>query len=257
MFNISIKPNWKSIRNIVSKGKIIGKEPTVLSKLNISKDFGLSMDYFTPFRLSYNNLPIDSSVNQLQSKNLIQSMVPTRLRRYRNLYIDTRDKNAFHLHYNHKCDFQQNVNDFRQETRQFKLIPVEKYNLKFHQLVGQIAALCLSIQPSICNMDISLHQVRSIAYPQIEADNAPEGIHRDGADFIVSACIFNRHNILGATSKIYDTDKSTLLLETELEMGDMIFQDDKHLWHDITPIRSNSNYLGYRDILGFDIKINE
>lgn len=105
-------------------------------------------------------------------------------------------------------------------------------------------------------MDISVHQVRLISYLNKISDNAPEGIHRDGADYIVSALILNKNNILNGKSIIYDQDKNKLD-EYQLELGEFIFQEDKNLWHDITPILADNDYFGYRDILGFDLKIIE
>ena len=41
-----------------------------------------------------------------------------------------------------------------------------------------------------------------------------------------------------------------------LEQNEGLFQEDKELWHYITPIECKDNqYIGYRDILGFDIDI--
>jgi len=102
--------------------------------------------------------------------------------------------------------------------------------------------------------DISLHQVRQICYPNVESHNSPEGIHKDGADYIVSALVMNRYNINGGESIVYDDDKN-MLYNTILEKGEGIFQDDKRLWHYVTPITTDNNYIGIRDIIGLDIKI--
>ena len=85
-----------------------------------------------------------------------------------------------------------------------------------------------------------------------------EGIHQDGADYIISACVLNRYNISGGYSSIYDTNKK-LIQSYLLQGNDFIFQDDKKLYHYVTPIQyiARDSYIeqGYRDIIGIDIKI--
>jgi len=93
------------------------------------------------------------------------------------------------------------------------------------------------------------------------ADNAPEGIHQDGADYIVSALVIERRNVQGGTSIIYGPDKQTIYLTVTLQPGQGIFQADQgsDLWHDVTPIvleLNSSGGEGVRNILGFDILID-
>ncbi len=47
------------------------------------------------------------------------------------------------------------------------------------------------------------------------------------------------------------------IYETILKEGEGIFQEDKILWHYVEPITSIDNYIGYRDILGIDLILNE
>ena len=86
------------------------------------------------------------------------------------------------------------------------------------------------------------------------ADNAPEGIHQDGADYIVSALIFNKYNIINDNSIIYNNHLEPIY-QTQLQEGEGIFQNDTDLWHDITILEAQEGYLGYRDILGLDLNI--
>ena len=101
---------------------------------------------------------------------------------------------------------------------------------------------------------LDIHQVRLLSFNNQPSDNAPEGIHQDGADYIISALVLNKHNIENDTSIIYNKNKKEIY-RTNLDTGDFIFQDDVNLWHDIAPINAANNCTGYRDIIGFDIKI--
>lgn len=93
---------------------------------------------------------------------------------------------------------------------------------------------------------------------------APEGIHRDGADYIVSALVMERDDVEGGRSIIYCPDKATRLLEVTLAPGQGLFQADtlatlppaQRLWHDVTPVTlhdSDADHRGSRNIFGFDV----
>ena len=91
---------------------------------------------------------------------------------------------------------------------------------------------------------------------EIKAHNSPEGIHKDGANYIISAFVINKKNIIGGKSIIYNENKNKIY-ETIINNNEFIFQEDKNLWHYVTPIETyDSNYNGIRDIIGLDIKIN-
>ena len=52
-----------------------------------------------------------------------------------------------------------------------------------------------------------------------------------------------------------DKDKEEIY-RTILYKDEGIYQEDKELWHYIEPIKSSNNRIGFRDILGIDIIIN-
>ena len=67
--------------------------------------------------------------------------------------------------------------------------------------------------------------------------------------------MINRINLKGGISDIYDMDKN-LLKFVILNENELIFQNDKKLYHYVTPIKClNKDYLGFRDIIGLDINI--
>ena len=199
------------------------------------------------FKQSYNNLPIDIETNGY----------PTRLRRLAKYHL-VLDNNKYDIYHNKCSKFKQEVTDSRKELRNFEQIEQKYINseLIIH-LIGQTSLLSIiNSKKKIKSIDISVHQVRQMCYPNITAHNSPEGIHRDGADYIVSALIINRSNINGGMSIIYDENKKKIY-ESILKEGEGIFQEDKKLWHYVEKIESINNFIGYRDILGFDIILNE
>jgi len=200
------------------------------------------------FLLSYHNLPID-----LKNKN----GSPIRTRRYANYMIENDNfQNNLNIFYTGKNTFSQDVDDHRKEERVFPLIEEKFIDDDF---LLRLMVQCCSLDHLKGNKyyDISVHQVRQICYPGVESHNSPEGIHKDGVDYIVSALVMNRYNIDGGESIVYDDKNKNKIYNTTLEKGEGIFQDDKRLWHYVTPVTTNNNYIGIgiRDILGLDITL--
>lgn len=110
--------------------------------------------------------------------------------------------------------------------------------------------------PEISELDITVHHVLVETTKERVTSNSPEGIHQDGYDYIVSALVIERKNIIGGESQIFDDDKTTKIVTTTLQPGCGILQPDKntHLWHKVTPIyvKENANH-GFRSSIGFDI----
>ena len=139
------------------------------------------------FKKTFNSLKIDS----YHKENTIK--YPTRLRKYRNYDIKIH-KNFLEINKNNINCFQQNVNDERKNKRYFTLI--EYY---YHPIIIDLLKLginhTLIFKPNIKKLNISVHQVRQITYPDISSHNSLEGIHKDGSDFIISAFVFNKMNV--------------------------------------------------------------
>jgi len=104
----------------------------------------------------------------------------------------------------------------------------------------------------------SIHLMGLIARNVKKVCNAPEGIHQDGANYIVSALVIERKNVQGGTSVIYGPDKREILYSRELQEGEGIFQADMHspLWHYVTPIsKVDKDQPGHRYIIGLDFSV--
>lgn len=95
---------------------------------------------------------------------------------------------------------------------------------------------------------IQIHQIRVYAENKTKNTNlVPEGIHRDGYNFIAMICI-TRKNIVGAINKIYSNDKN-IVHSVQLQEGEMFILNDNKMFHDVTPINLyKENEEGYRDI---------
>jgi hypothetical protein len=99
------------------------------------------------------------------------------------------------------------------------------------------------------NWRIQAHQFRIKANSNEAGKPTPEGIHKDGADFVLIMLI-QRNNITGGVSHLYDNDKKLqfgAVLET---CGDAILIDDRKVWHGVSEVYAlDETNSGYRDVL--------
>ncbi|MCG8794767.1 2OG-Fe dioxygenase family protein [Tenacibaculum finnmarkense] len=163
--------------------------------------------------------------------------------------------------------FKQDVSDFRVWKRVFKQASKASVeNELFKALLKEVFLLINEIHPTTQKIKVTSHFMRTISDIQIKGENSPEGVHEDGAKYIISALVINRTNILGGETQIFEaiSEKKDLIFNTVLEEGEFAFQADTgeekefgtDLWHYVTPIQPiNLAEKGVRDIIGFDIEI--
>ena len=96
---------------------------------------------------------------------------------------------------------------------------------------------------------IELHQFRIEARDGQKGSPTPEGVHRDGVDFVIVVMI-NRVNIDSGATTIYNLDNQLVGEFTLLETFDMAIVDDHKVYHGVTPIEQlDPNQEAYRDVL--------
>lgn len=95
---------------------------------------------------------------------------------------------------------------------------------------------------------IEAHQFR-IKPQNSLAKPTPEGIHRDGRDYIIMVLI-NRENIVGGVSSIYDTNGNVIKEITLTNPLETFMVCDNSTMHGVSPIESaDKNLDSYRDML--------
>ena len=96
---------------------------------------------------------------------------------------------------------------------------------------------------------IELHQFRIEARDGQKGNPTPEGVHRDGVDFVIVVMI-NRVNIESGATTIYNLDNQLIGEFTLLETFDMAIVDDNKAYHGVTAIEQlEDNQEAYRDVL--------
>lgn len=156
--------------------------------------------------------------------------------------------------------FRQAVTDYRAAPRTFALM---EEAITFHPgvlaLLTSAAETANAVRPDAQRLDAYIHQVTVMARAQQTGHPAPEGLHQDGADFIISAMVMERDNIRGGVSRIFEGQHGTQpLLEIELQPGQGIFQMDagSDLWHEVSPVAvDDPSRDGHRMTFGIDLHV--
>ncbi|WP_084023222.1 2OG-Fe dioxygenase family protein [Xenorhabdus hominickii] len=99
------------------------------------------------------------------------------------------------------------------------------------------------------NWHIETHQFRIESTDNQIGKPTPEGIHRDGVDYVIMICI-TRNNCIGGESTIYDKNQNKLISFTMKNTFEMVILNDKELFHGVSPIfRKDREKKAIRDML--------
>ena len=96
----------------------------------------------------------------------------------------------------------------------------------------------VSLQPAGADpvWDVEVHQFRIVGLPDSPGLPTPEGMHRDGVDFVFIMMV-GRRNTFGGISVIQDPHGGRLAELFLNEPGDTLVIDDRRVMHGVTPIQ--------------------
>ena len=96
---------------------------------------------------------------------------------------------------------------------------------------------------------IELHQFRIEARDGRDGKPTPEGVHRDGVDFVIVVMI-KRVNIDSGATTIFDLDNRLVGEFMLRETFDTVLVNDRRVYHGVTPItRLDPEQEAFRDVL--------
>ncbi|MCB5190843.1 2OG-Fe dioxygenase family protein [Methylobacillus arboreus] len=96
---------------------------------------------------------------------------------------------------------------------------------------------------------IEAHQFRIEASQQAHGKPAPEGVHRDGVDYVLVMMV-KRVNISSGTTTLHNLNKVVLDSFTLTNPLDWALVDDKRCMHGVTQVEQiDSTQAAYRDVL--------
>jgi hypothetical protein len=96
---------------------------------------------------------------------------------------------------------------------------------------------------------VEAHQFRIEAKPGQSAQPTPEGLHRDGVDWVL-VLLIARENIAEGVTTIFDLNKQPLGSFTLTSPLDAAFVDDSRVYHGVTAVQPlDAEKPAYRDVL--------
>ena len=102
-----------------------------------------------------------------------------------------------------------------------------------------------------------VHQFRIEARAGSDAKPTPEGMHRDGVDYVL-VLLINRQNIRSGTTTIAGLDKRPLGSFTLTHPFDAALVDDSRVYHGVTPVEAvDPEKPAFRDVLVVTFRKND
>lgn len=106
-----------------------------------------------------------------------------------------------------------------------------------------------ALAPQTMHWHIEVHQFRIEAVSGQDAQPTPEGVHRDGVDYVL-VLLIDRHNLHSGTTTIHTPDGRLLGSFTLTRPFDATLIDDARVYHGVTPVHPASEGApAYRDVL--------
>jgi hypothetical protein len=96
---------------------------------------------------------------------------------------------------------------------------------------------------------VEVHQFRIEARPGEDGRPTPEGLHRDGVDYVL-VLLVHRHNIVSGETTIHALDRRPLGSFTLTDPLDAALVEDARVYHGVTPVAPlDPSAHAYRDVL--------
>jgi hypothetical protein len=106
-----------------------------------------------------------------------------------------------------------------------------------------------ALAPSVRQWHIELHQFRIEARPGEHGEPTPEGVHRDGVDYVL-VLLIDRENIESGTTTIHAHDGTLLGSFTLTHAFDAALVDDARVCHGVTAVTAfDLTQPAHRDVL--------
>jgi hypothetical protein len=110
------------------------------------------------------------------------------------------------------------------------------------------------LAPEVVRWRIEVHQFRIEARPGEAGEPTPEGVHRDGVDYVLVLMV-DRRNIESGTTTIHLADGTELGSFTLTEAFDTALVDDARVFHGVTAVTALApNLPAHRDVLVVTLK---
>ncbi len=137
------------------------------------------------------------------------------------------------------------------------ILPRVAENPLFLELLARFAELVAPLQPEVKNWHAEAHQFRIEPTPDAAGLPTPEGVHRDGVDYVL-VLLIARENIVAGTTTVHlakDGVKTEIGSFTLANAYEAVWLDDTRLFHGVTAVHPKQPGLpAYRDVLVLTFK---
>jgi len=183
------------------------------------------------FRKFFNNLPVDPYI-----KGGYRQRRLSHFQKFENDLIQLPHGYLFQSR-----DYNPVVGDVKREFSELDrdLIALDE----FKKLIFEFSNYC-KLKPEA---SIGVHQIRTVCSPQNFGNPAPEGIHRDGCDYIGIVAI-DRQNIKGGETHLYLNKKEKPIFKKVLNPGELLLLNDREHFHFTTSVKPVTEAEGKRDV---------
>ncbi|TXH05919.1 MAG: hypothetical protein E6R07_03705 [Nevskiaceae bacterium] len=118
-----------------------------------------------------------------------------------------------------------------------------------HTVLRLCAATFGALAPQVTRWQVEVHQFRIEARAGQRGLPTPEGLHRDGVDYVL-VLLIRRHNIASGTTTIHTPDGRPLGSFTLTQPFDATLLDDHRVFHGVTAVEAlDPAQPAYRDVL--------
>ena len=118
-----------------------------------------------------------------------------------------------------------------------------------HAILEFSCALFAPMAPEVVDWHIEVHQFRIEARPGEPGEPTPEGVHRDGVDYVL-VLLIDRQNIASGTTTIHTADGTLLGSFTLTQALDAALVDDGRVFHGVTAVTPlDISKAAHRDVL--------
>ncbi len=106
-----------------------------------------------------------------------------------------------------------------------------------------------TLAPDVAEWHVETHQFRIEAHPAEVGRPTPEGLHKDGVDYVL-VLLIDRRNIASGVTTIHGDDGTVLGTFTLTAPFDAAIVDDHRVAHGVTPVQPlDADQPAYRDVL--------
>src|SRR5688572_15780703 len=110
-------------------------------------------------------------------------------------------------------------------------------------------ALFGTLAPQVSGWHVEVHQFRIEARAGEPGEPTPEGVHRDGVDYVL-VLLIDRRNMARGTTTIHAADGRQLGSFTLTQALDAALLDDARVFHGVTPVSAlDAAGAAHRDVL--------